>query len=334
MPQINNTSAVLINLIFFPHDLPQPLNKIVRKRIKMKSLVTLSTLLITLFINNVYAMSPESLACNNALNSGDVTAAIMQANKALGINNKDNDALLCQGRTLAAKGDIKSALASFRLAESQSSNAFDKAISNLLVGNAYKALKQHDNAMNSYQQTILNAKAANNLAFERLAHNAIGDANADKKDFSQALLAYTLASKLVANDNERADSFEKIALTYHNMNQNDLALEYQIKAYLMNETAGNLDQYAHSSIELGRYYAIEKKYTSAENVLNKIIKFAKEQGGAYFEAQGSYILAKVKVATGDIPAAKILIANAKLIAKNTNDKLLDEEIDQETKNLL
>ena len=101
----------------------------------------------------------------------------------------------------------------------------------------------------------------------------------------------------------------------------------------MNETAGTLDQYAHSSIELGRYYAIEKKYTSAENILNKIINFAKEQGGAYFEAQGSYVLAKVKVATGDISTAKTLIERAKMIAKNTNDKLLDEEIDQETKNL-
>ena len=101
----------------------------------------------------------------------------------------------------------------------------------------------------------------------------------------------------------------------------------------MNETAGNLDQYSHSSIELGRYYAIEKKYTSAENVLNKIIKFAKEQGGAYFEAQGSYILAKVKVATGDIPTAKALVEHAKMIAKTTSDKALDEEIDQETKNL-
>jgi hypothetical protein len=39
------------------------------------------------------------------------------------------------------------------------------------------------------------------------------------------------------------------------------------------------------------------------------------------------------VATGDIPSAKALVEHAKLIAKNTNDKLLDEEIDQETKDL-
>ncbi|MEO6118169.1 MAG: hypothetical protein ABIP37_03760, partial [Methylotenera sp.] len=112
------------------------------------------------------------------------------------------------------------------------------------------------------------------------------------------------------------------------------ALEYQIKAYLMNEQVGSLDQYAHSSIELGSYYTITKNYVSAENVLNKIIKFAKEQGGAYYEAKGSYVLAKVKLATGDIPAAKTLIAHAKSIAKGTNDKALDVEIDQEIKGLI
>ena len=78
---------------------------------------------------------------------------------------------------------------------------------------------------------------------------------------------------------------------------------------------------------------IVKNYANAEKTLNKIIKFAKEQGGAYFEAQASYILAKVKVATGDIPAAKALIENAKSIAKATNDKALDEEITQETQGL-
>lgn len=300
----------------------------------MKLQVSLSILLITLFINNVYAISLESTACKQAYDQGDAKTALAQASKALNINKKDNDALLCQGRTHATMGDFSNALVSFKLAETLASNAYDKAVATLLTGNAYKSLKQYDAAISSYQQTILHANAANNQFFERLAHNGIGDVYSEKDQLAQGLVEYELGNKLAANDNERAESFEKLALAYHNLNKNSLALEYQIKAYLMNETAGNLDQYAHSSIELGRYYAIEKKYASAENVLNKIIKFAKEQGGAYFEAQGSYILAKVKVATGDMPAAKALIANAKMIAKNTHDKLLDEEIDQETKNLL
>ncbi len=301
---------------------------------KMKLQITLGLVIITLFFNNVYANSQEVAACNQALGKGDATAALIIANKVLTSNKADKDALICQGRALDAKADFSGALAAYKLADINSTDAFDKTISTLLIGGAYRSLKQHELAITSYQQTILNAKSADNKAFERMGHNAIGNIYFENKQLPLALSEYMSGSKLAANDNERGESFEKIALTYHHMNQNDLALEYQIKAYLMHDTVGTLDQYAHSSIELGRYYAITKNFSSAENVLNKIIKFAKEQGGAYYEAQGSYELAKVKVATGDVAAAKVLIEHAKSIAKNTSDKALGDEIELETNGLL
>lgn len=287
----------------------------------------------TLFFNNVYAMSTEATACNTAVEKGNLSAALTQANKVLGSNNNDKDALICKGRALSAQGDLDGAVAAFKLADTLSSSDFDKSIVTLLTGHAYRQAKKNEQAMTSYQQSLAFAQSANNQTLERINQSLIGDIHFENKQYALALTAYSAAGKLAANDNERGESYEKIALTHHILNQNDLALEYQIKAYLMNEQVGTLDQYAHSSIELGRYYTIAKNYISAENTLNKIIKFAKEQGGAYFEAQGSYMLAKVKVATGDTPSAKALIEHAKLIAKNTNDKALDEEIDQETRNL-
>ncbi len=280
----------------------------------MKIQITLSLLSISLFLNNVYAGNIEIDECNQA--------AIQR-----------KDALICQGRALAAKDDLNGALTVFKEAAAQSANPFDKTIATLLIGNTYKMLKQYEPAITNYQQSILNAKAAKNVAFERIGYNAIGSVYAENKQLASALEAYMQASKLAANDNERGESYENIALTHHNMNQHDLALEYQIKAYLMLSSVGTLDQYAHSSIELGRYYALTENYVSAEKTLNKIIKFAKEQGGAYYEAQASYVLAKVKVATGDIPTAKNLIEHAKSIAKNTNDYALDEEINQEMQRL-
>ncbi len=272
----------------------------------MKLQTTLILALTALFFNNVYAMSPEATACNVAVEKGDLSAALAQTNKVLSNNNNDKDALLCQGRALSAQGDLNGALAAFKLADALSINEFDKSIATLLTGHAYKLAKKNEQAITSYQQSLSFAQAANNQTLERINQNAIGDIHFENKQYALALTAYSSAGKLAENDNERGESYEKIALTHHILNQNDLALEYQIKAYLMNEQVGTLDQYAHSSIELGRYYTIAKNYISAENTLNKIIKFAKEQGGAYFEAQGSYVLAKVKVATGDIPSAKAL----------------------------
>lgn len=294
---------------------------------------TLTIVFTALFLNNVYAAAPEVAACNQALEKGDVAGALAQASKALSNNKNDNDALICQGRTQASKYDFDAALASFKSAEAHSSDAFNKTLASLLISNTYKALKQTDLAIASFKQTIINAKEAKNATFEHMSHNAIGNIYAEKNEWEDALDEYMQATKLASNDNERGDSFEKVALMHHKMEQHDLALEYQLKAYLMHDTVGTLDQYAHSSVELGRYYALTKNYTSAERVLNKIIKFAKEQGGAFYEAQGSYVLAEVKAATGDKPAAKALVEHAKSIAKSTNDKALEDEINSETQGL-
>lgn len=300
---------------------------------KIKLKLTLSLLASTLFINNVYAENTNITACNQALAKGDISTALATADKMLKSNKNDKDALICQGRALSEKGDLNAALAALKLAEAQSTDSFDKSIIALLTGHAYKSAKQYDQAIASYQLSITNAKAANNQAFQRIGQNAIGNVYFETKQYPLALTAYLAGNKLTENDNERGESDERIALTYHNMNQHDLALEFQVKAYIMHQSVGTLDQMAHSSIEMGRYYALVKNYVSAENALNKIIKFAKEQGGAYYEAQGSYVLAQVKVAMGDVATAKTLVAHAKSIAKSTNDKALDEEIDQETQHL-
>ncbi len=299
----------------------------------MKLQVTLSSIFITLFLNNVYAENSEVTACKAALDKGDIATALKQAEKAISNNNKETEAFICRGRALVASEKLDAGLASFKQADMLSIDSFDKTISSLLIGRTYHKLNQNEQAIASFQQTLLNAKAANNKGFERVAHNAIAEVYFASNQYEQALPEYVEGIKLSANDNERGESYEKTALTHHKMNQNELALEYQLKAYLMNDTAGTLDQYAHSSVELGRYYLLTKNYSNAENILNKIIKFAKEQGGAFYEAQASYVLAQVKVAKGDTTEAKSLIENAKSIAKNTKDKELEAEIQQETAGL-
>lgn len=299
----------------------------------MKSLITLTFISTTLLLNNVNAMDSAMSACNQAVEKGDAATALSLSSKVLSKNKNDKDALICQGRALSAQGDLSGAVTSFKAAIDNSVDVFDKTVASILMGNAYKVARQYDQATASYQQSLAFAQADKNQKFERISQNLIGDAYFSDKKFEQALAAYTLANKLSANDNERGESFENIALMHHRLGQHDSALEYQIKAYLTHEKVGTLDQYAHSSIELGRYYTLTKNYLSAESTLNKIIKFAKEQGGAYYEAQGSYLLAKVKVATGDVESAKALVQNAKLIAKNANDNALEQEINQETQGM-
>lgn len=299
----------------------------------MKLKITLALLVSSLYFNNVYALPADMAECNLALETGDIAAAMALASTALSQNQNNKEALICQGRAYIAKGDLTAALAALQQASKQTTEALDQSIIALVTGNAYKAAKQYDSATASYEKSLTFAQTAKNETFTRLSQNLLADIQFDNKHFEQALVLYMAASKFAANDNERGEDFEKIALTQHMLNKHDAAVEYEIKAYMMHEKVGTLDQYAHTSITLGRYYALAKNYTSATHILNKIIKFAKEQGGAYYEAQGSYVLAKVKVATGDIAAAKALVAHANMIAKSSGDKLLADEIKQETADL-
>jgi len=301
---------------------------------KLKLNYTLSYVFILLFLNISTAFSAEAESCQQALQKGDYAKALSTAKNALKGNPKEVDTLLCQGRAFIASNDFNNALDSFKLAQLNASDSAQKTIAALLIGSTHLSLKQLDLAITSYQQALDHAKTTDSTTYVRASHLALGNAYLNDQQFELALAQYQAVNKLDANDNERGESFEKIALTHHKMGQHDAALEYQIKAYMMHEKSGTLDQYAQASIELGRYYGLAKQYIRAENTLNKIIKFAKEQGGGYYEAKGSCILGVIKAAQGEKDVAKALVNYAKSMAKNMQDTSLEDEINQETQGLL
>lgn len=296
----------------------------------MKFKPTLILLPILLFIKNVYAVSDGAHQCNNAYGDGDYKTAEAAAQTALKNNPADREALICQGRIASDLGNLDAALNAFKAADKLSNHPLDRAVISLISGHAYFNAKQYELATTSYQKSLEQAAQARHQPMARSSHIGLANVQFESKQYQAALDTYMVAHKLDANDNDRGQSYEKIAETYHVMGQHDLALEYQIKAYFMHEKAGTLDQFAHTSIELGRYYLAVKNYPRAEFTLNKIIKFAKDNGGAYYEAKGLSILAQVKAENGDLPAAKMLVAEAKAIAKTANDASLDGMIAQET----
>lgn len=300
----------------------------------MKFKSTLILLPILLFINNVYAVSDDAHKCNNAYAEGDYQSAEKAAQAALKANLADREAHICQGRIASDMGNLDAALVAFQAADKLSNHPLDKAVISLITGHAYFSAKQYAQASASYQQSLSQAISARHQPMSRSAHIGLANVQFETQQYQAALDTYQIAHKLDANDNDRGQSFEKIAEIYHVMGQHDLALEYQIKAYFMHEKAGTLDQFAHSSIELGRYYVAAKNYARAEFTLNKIIKFAKERGGAYYEAKGLAVLAQAKAASGDAEAANALVAQARGVAKAANDAGLDVLITQETQSII
>lgn len=278
-------------------------------------------------------LSDKNVACNAALNKGDIAGAAKLADEVLKRDAKNRDGLICKGRLLGAQGNFDEALSALKQAETLSKEPFDHIIGQMLIGNAYKAQQKYPDAIASYESSLTIAKVDKNELYTRVDHNLIGDVRSKMQDYNAALASYLAGSKLAMNDNERAESFGLLAATYKSLGQHDLAIEHQIKAVQMQKKAGTLDDYADATLALGQIYIAAKDFSNAEKTLSKFAQFAKDNGGAYYEAKANLYLAQSKAASGDTAGAKTLLTDARNSAKSIGAGDLTSEIDATEKKL-
>ena len=311
----------------------------------MKHSITSSNTLIKLFItlffigfnldNIVHAqdVSEKAFACNAALDKGNISNAVSISGEILQLEPNNRDGLLCRGRALGAESKYDAALSALEMAAKQSKPGFEEIISYLLIGNLHKQNNKNAEAIASYEKSLKVSETEKNDKFRLINYNLMGEAHTQNKDLNAALTSYLSGSKLTKNDNERADSFERLGITYSALGQHDLAIEYQLKGMLLQQKSGTLDQYADASLALGKVYANAKEYPQAEKTYNKLIQFAKDNGGAYYEAKASYGLAQMAAAKGDTSNAKAMMGDALKIAKNIGDADLASAIETSIKKL-
>ena len=303
----------------------------------IKSTKTLTILSIILFLINfnVHAAAADVAEkigeCTLALNKGDLKSAVKASKEILKLDPKNREGWLCNGRALGGEGQYAEAVSALEAAVANSPADFDGIIAYLFLGNLHKDNNKNVEAIAAYEKSIKISEAEKNDKYKRISLNLMAEAQTQNKDLDAALTSYLSGSKLAQNDNERADSFERLATTYSALGQYDYAIEYQIKGVSMQQKAGTLDQYANANLALGNIYIAAKNYADAEKTFANLAKFSNDQGGAYFEAKADVGLAQTKAASGDAAAAKMWIEKAKTIAKDTKDKALAQEIDLATK---
>lgn len=272
-------------------------------------------------------------ACNKAIAEGEAAKALTFAEQALRQQADNRDALLCKGRAYDGLGKSPEALEALQAAEKLSKKPLDRIIALTLIGNAQKNAGQWDAAIDAYQHSLALSQAERNVRFERINLNLIGESHVAAQRLDNALDSFTAGSKLAANDNERADNYARIADVYNRQAKHDQAIEYQVKAVLMQERSGDPDSFAAATLELGRMYSDAKDYPNAEKYINKIVKLGKEQGGPYWEATGYFYLARSKASHGLKAEAKALLAQAQKISDEIGAKTLSAMIQSEAGSL-
>lgn len=275
-------------------------------------------------------LSDDAYLCNKVSNKGNFNEALALSYKILKQDSHYREGLLCKGRALSGLGKFEEGVSTVKAAEKLSSSPFEHLVALTLLGNLQKNAKKYPDAIASYKESLSIARASDNGQFQRINNNLLGEVSIENNQIQAGLDYYLAGKKFVANDNERADNYQRIATTYSLLKQNDLAIENQVRALLMQKQSGTLDDYANTSLELGRIYTAAGDYANAERTYNKLIQFSQENGGAYYEAKATFYSGLEKSASGDNVAAKARFAEASKIANKVGDKELIDAIDYST----
>ena len=290
----------------------------------MRRLITLTLLSNLLIINDVLAEESAVEACQAALAQGRYPQAISMAEKSASLPS----AWLCKGRAQVASHQLEAAEQSFQQALQLKPSAIERVSAHMFLGNTLREKHQVTQALQQYQTAEQLSQEAGLKRYEMIAVNLKGEAMYEGGDFQHALEAFQHGEKMAMNDNERADSFEHEAMVYERLQLLDKAVEFQLKAVMMQKKSGTPDQYAEASLTLGKLFTTQKDYASAEKTYQRLMEYARDNGGPFYEAKSAIHLAQLKKLQGDQAGATQWLKQAEAIAAKLKDAELDQLIAQ------
>ena len=254
--------------------------------IKQLTLILAFTLL---YSNNIFAYNVNN-ECEKQLNKGKFEEALKAASS---VKNK-YDSNFCKGKANFRLRNNDQAIMDFEIAEKEASIQADQMQAILFKGITQRDSGDFKGSNKTFIYGFQTAELGNSkyLQYEHRFLYQLGINMLRTKEFLDAQDYYTRALVLASNDNERAVCYE---------------------ATLMFQKTGMLGQYADSSIELSRYYYLDKNQTKAIDTLKKLEKFCIDNGGEYYLAKT--LIAQVELYTkiGDEKAAAESKKNAEIV---------------------
>ena len=282
--------------------------------------ITLILSFILLYSNNIFAYDVNN-QCEKQLNKGKYEEALKAANS---VKNK-YDSNFCKGKANFRLRNNDQAINDFEVAEKEASIQADQMQAILFKGITQRDSGDFKGSSKTFTYGFQTAELGNSkyLQYEHRFLYQLGINMLRTKEFLDAQDFYTRALVLASNDNERAVCYEGLAQTYFYRNKGPKAVEYGLRATLMFQKTGMLGEYADSSIELSRYFYLDKNETKAIDTLKKLENFCIDNGGEYYLAKT--LIAQVELYTkiGDEKAAAESKKNAEIVMQRLGIKEFD-----------
>jgi tetratricopeptide (TPR) repeat protein len=292
-------------------------------------------MLAVFFAWSSYAMAVDSVEisnkineCNQLVKSENPQKALDLSSQLIHLNPSSRDVFLCKGRAEVALSQYKQAIESFKTVGRLSSTDMERMMASAMLGNAYKANNQTQEAIVQYKAALETSKSLKNQGLERVSHELIASALFLATKYDEAIAEYQIALKLAQNDGERADIYERTAEAYEKLNKRDAAIEYQVKASLAHTKYSDIDKQVNAQLELARMYIESDLYDQAGKVIEKVLAVTKD-ASPYWEAKCYIYMAKLKLAFHQNDKANDYVA----LAGKLNEPLQDKDLSELLQNL-
>lgn len=268
--------------------------------IKQLTLITFFNLLL---LNNVFAYNNEN-NCEKELSNNDYAKAKQEAEKL--INNDPFSGNFCMAKVLFSENKVQESIALFEKSEKLAQHPADQMLSIMFKGLAYKENNDLKQALSIFTTGYETAKLGNSkfVQFERRFLIQMGDVKEKEKDNEKAYEYFAMSLKSSSNDDERAESYDRLAKCAANQGFYDRAREYSLKGSMMYKKSGYLGEFAELTILKGEYEVLDNDYEKGIRTLKELEELCIEAGGDYYLAKTYLKLYKLSKEDKDVYLAK------------------------------
>lgn len=264
---------------------------------------TLILLFKLLFINNVYSYNLEN-NCEKAIQGNNFKAATDEAIKL----SKDNafDGEFCLGKVLVNENKLDDGIKKFEKSEKLAQHPADQLLAIMFKGLAYKEKNDLNQSFNVFNTGYETAKLGNSkfVQFERRFLIQMGNIQETLEKHEDAYESYAKSLKASSNDEERAESYDKLARSAAHQKYYDRAREYSLKGSVLYKKTGYLGEYAELTLLKAEYEVLDDAYDLAMNTLEELEKLCIDAGGEYYLAKTYIQLHKLSKDNKDAYLAK------------------------------
>ena len=277
----------------------------------MKIENTLSFITILLFSSNILAYNSKN-SCEKLMQDGKIADAITAAKK---IKN-DYDKHFCLGKAYYRSNMHDVAVKAFADSEEYAKLPVDQMFSMLYKGIAERGSGNLNKSTKTLTRGLETAKLGNSkyMQMERRFLYQLGQNNLSTGKYDDSVDYFAKSIVISANDNERAEGYDGLAMAYYANKKADKAIEYGIKASNMYLKTGAYNEYADAQVKLSSYHLGDDKADRALKVLERLEKFAKDNGSQYYEATALIEQSSVLTKQGNDDDAKRRLDNGIAIA--------------------